>query len=64
VQVCVCAAAGSGQLTAIAERDLLDELDWVEPHTAAECVCVCVGGRERERERERGKKEKGRQRDM
>lgn len=41
----VCVAAGSGQLTAIAEFDLLDELDWAEPHTAVISVCVCVGGK-------------------
>ena len=53
--MCVC-ESGSGQLTALAECDLLDELGWVEPHTAAVYVCVRVRESERERENERGKK--------
>lgn len=36
----VCGAAGSGQLTAIADGDLLGELGWAEPCTAAVTVCV------------------------
>ena len=59
MQVCVCVclhvAAGSGQLTAIADCDLLGELGWAEPCTAAisVCVCVCVCVREGKRESER-----------
>lgn len=46
----MCAAAGSGQLTATADCDLLGELGWAEPCTAAVSVCVLEEERERERE--------------
>lgn len=42
VQESVCIAAGSGQLTPIADSDLFNELGWAEPCTAAVGVCVCV----------------------
>lgn len=56
---CVCVAAGSGQLTALAECDLLDGLDWAEPHIQLQSVRVCVGGqkmRARGEKRKRGRK--------
>lgn len=40
VNLSVCVAAGSGQLTAIADCDLLGELGWAEPCTAAVTVCA------------------------
>lgn len=42
MQESVCIAAGSGQLTPIADSDLFNELGWAEPCTAAVGVCVCV----------------------
>lgn len=51
VQESVCIAAGSGQLTPIADSDLFDELGWAEPCTAAVGVCVSIRrGKERGRD--------------
>lgn len=51
-------AAGSGQLTAIADCDLLSELGWAElNHAQLQLLCVRIRGRVREWERG-GKKER------